>query len=256
MSKSSASDVIETVVERIEDLDKASSYFVEVDDTRLILKRFFKGQGPYTRTLRATALPVGRYEVVGAEVVHRWDSKTAREELVFHQQLRRTRSPEFLVVVKRIAKAVGGRVAKWIDDEHRWLGYTITPKRGRDVDVEKLQRRFTPDAAVLFTGEDALVVVCADSFVDAIVLAYSGANIDYGSFLRELFTVVDQECEIAAIIEMRSRVIKIRTTRVPKKPARVLAALAKSGADGEEGMPASAWKQELARKELLFWWDG
>ena len=242
--------MIETAIETVKPFDKTSSYFVEVDEVRLVLKRFHKGKGPFKETLRATALPVGRYDVVLNQVVHRWDPATARDELVQHQQLQRMRCDEFRAVVKRIAKAVGGRVANYVDEDRGWIGYAITPKRGRKVDVVKLQHTFSADAVVVFTDvlEEVVGVLCADTFVDAVALARGG-------HLRPLFKVIEEECGITAIPKLDSRTVEVRTTRVPKNAARVVAALINDGGEGEGTRTSAQWKKELAKKKLWLWWD-
>lgn len=246
------SDVIETVVEELPEVDKKSSYFVEVAGQRLKLKRFHRGQGPFIELLHATALPIGKYEVVGNRIIHRYDPATVIAELKQHQQQLRMQSTEFLGVVQRIAKSVGGKVTKIKVDltEPESIAYSIALKRGATIDLAKLQRAALVDCAVVFyndVGKEKLTVVCADTLLEALVAWYR--------FDRELFVLLDAECGIEAIEYMHARRVDLRLARAPTKPGPIVRELQRSVSEGEGWHSDADWKKELKSRRLFLWWD-
>lgn len=256
--------LVEHVVETLPKVDSKLSYFVDVDGTRLLLKVFDRGRGPTTSLLRATALPFGRYDVVGSNIVHRFDPTTTLRELTLHQQQLRGQTPDFRTAVKALAAKVGGRVGSLDADPITEggakgdVGYTIKVKRGANVDVAKLQTRASVDAAVVFAtdvhyGEtnhvSELGVMCADRVVDALARWY-------GPSRWAFFDLLEEHCGIAAILSLQSRVLELQLAREPKNAAAVARALHDEFADAGEGTRTVAeWKKSLASRELHMFWD-
>ena len=236
------------VVELLSDVDKASSYFVEVEGTRLKLKRFLRGNGPFTQYLRATALPVGKYHVDGNRVIHTYDEKLILEELRIHQQDLRMRSPEFRASINAIAKSAGASVAKLYADKS-WIGFVVKLKR-KNVDPNKLRLKFQNAGAVTFFDDiqaGRLCVVCADTPLD-LLLAWHG-------YARELFLRLDAECKIEALEQVRSRLVVLRIQRIPSNMKPLITLLQTSVPEGEGALSKSEWAAQLRSRKVSLWWD-
>lgn len=249
--------MIERVVEKLENVDPKASHFVEVEDTRLVLKTFVRGIEKTRRMLAATALPVGSYDVVGTTVVHRHDPATVIDELALYQQRLRMRSPEFTSIAKRLAKTLGGRLEEYMFDPAtgpgHWAGYTIAVRK--KTSWPKLQQQYRAVNAIVFPtrpfrddGHGEIGITCADNFVDALT-HWRGWN------HRPLFQLIDKTCGIAALACVLSRSVELQLVRVAKKPTALIDALLEAGGDGEGARSAREWQKDLATKRLLLWWD-
>jgi hypothetical protein len=213
--------MIRTLVDRVQ-VRPGDSCFIEVHGERLLLKHWERGTLKEERWLRATALPVGRYEVLDGDVLHLHDPKTVIDELHAAQLLRRARSPEFHKVLQRIAKATGGRVR----------GDIVVVKARTNVDLARLQKTFGHEAVVVyFAGRHyydkrELAVQCADSPLDAL------KRLQPPDGAIELYEVIDARCGITGIDffvdDAEYYRVGLRLGRAPAKVTDLVRAILKS----------------------------
>jgi hypothetical protein len=201
------------------------------------------------RYLRVTGLPVGTYEVIGKQVVHRYDPAKVISELGHHQRRERLRSKPFLDAVRRLAKRVGGRVEPAVDElTNVFLGYRIKLKRAARLALAPLQRELDPVAGYVFKSsvlDDELGVGIGDRLVDVI-----RDWVTHGTYDEGVLAKLIDECG-ATIERLSHDLIELPLDRAPKNPASYARALGRLNEDAEPGELLNGLRQ----KRLFLWWD-
>jgi len=184
------------------------------------------------------------------------------------EQLERLRSPAFRAVVKRIAKRVGG--AQVLEFHANNLGtqgfiaFQLTLKKpAQNLDVKALADEFAAESALVVASRVAyrttksgkradtypeLIVLCAATIIDAVTLYY-------GDQLRTRLELLDRECGIAELFKMERLALVLNLARTPKRPAPLIRALIADVGPGEGATSATDWKQQLAFKRAVVWWE-
>ena len=244
---------VETVVEVFPKFVRDATYVVEVRETRIAVKTYLRGSPQGETIARATALPFGWYDVVAGNLVHRYRPAGIVDEVKRAQRIRRGQSADFVAVVKRVAKAVGGTVSKHQHFEdlnsEGWSGYIIRGGRAATAPLDKLQDKFLADSAAVFRFSDhrkpVIGVACVDRALDVVE-----DRLDH-----EVRDLLEREAD-AVVAELANRAIYLRLRRAPKqadKLARMLAAT--MDGYGEGAGPISSFRREIAERRVLLWFD-
>lgn len=247
--------IVETPVESLGKLPVGASCFVEVEGPRLRLKVWKRGQLVSERLLRATALPVGSYDVVDGVVVHSHDPKALLSEIQRHQDRVRLASPAFVKVVALIAKRLGGKAEPWESEEGVLLGYRIIRKAREvaDAAIAKVMREFAGELALVVRagagGSVGVFVGTAPMDLLPSICAYWNEDVD------KLIRKVTDDCG-ASLVALDRDLIRLRLGKAPKDPkpyVRMLQRLAdETGLEYEDD---AEFINSLADRELFLWWD-